>query len=60
VKTKDQLKTKVIELVEELKDKGIFVKFTRLDDATENTSIESACKEKCLGIKFEFSGPRTP
>jgi hypothetical protein len=22
--------------------------------------IESTCKEKCLGIKFEFSGPRTP
>jgi transposase len=31
-----------------------------MDDAEKNASIERAFKEKCLGIKFEFSGPRTP
>jgi hypothetical protein len=40
VKSKDQVKSKVVELVEELKDKGGFVKFMRLDDAGENVSIE--------------------
>jgi hypothetical protein len=50
----------VVELVEELKDKGRFVKYVRLDDARENYSIERASKEKYLGIKFEFSVPRTP
>jgi hypothetical protein len=50
----------VVELLGLLKDKGRFVKFIRLDNAVENASIERACKEKCLGIKFEFSAPRTP
>jgi hypothetical protein len=49
----------VVELFKELKDKGRFVKYKRLDDAMENISIEKVCKEKYLGIKFEFSGPRT-
>jgi hypothetical protein len=48
----DQLKSKMVELVEYLKEEGRFVKFIRLDDAGENASIEWACKEKCLGIKF--------
>jgi hypothetical protein len=37
----------VVELVEALKDKEIFVKYERLDNSGENTSIERACKEKC-------------
>jgi hypothetical protein len=60
VKSKKQSKAKVVELVEEIKDKVIFVKYIRMDDAGENASIERACKEKCLGIKFEFSGSRKP
>jgi hypothetical protein len=43
-----------------LKDKGIFVKFIRLDNAGENASVERDCKEKCLGINFEFSDLRIP
>jgi hypothetical protein len=40
VKNKDQLKTKVVELVEELKDKERFVKYLSLDDAGENAFTE--------------------
>jgi hypothetical protein len=54
------LKIKVVELVRELKNKVRFVKFIRLDDAGENVFIKRACQEKFLGIKFDFSGPRTP
>jgi hypothetical protein len=52
VKTKDQLRIKVVE-IEELKDEGRSVKYI---DARENASIERACKEKNLDIQFEFSG----
>jgi ubiquinone/menaquinone biosynthesis C-methylase UbiE len=58
VKSKDKFKSKLVQLIEDLKDKGKFVNFTRLDDAGENTSIERAYKEKYSGIKFEFSDPR--
>jgi hypothetical protein len=40
VKSEDQLKNKLVELVEDLKDKGRFVKYVRLDDDGENDSIE--------------------
>jgi hypothetical protein len=60
VKSKDHLKTKVVELVKDLKHKGRFVKYVRPDDSGENASIKRACKEKCLDVKFEFSSPRTP
>jgi hypothetical protein len=30
----------------------------RRDDAEENASIERACKDKCLCIKYDFSGSR--
>jgi hypothetical protein len=49
VKSKYQLRTKVVELVEELKYKGISDKFIRMYDSGENASIEKDCKEKCLG-----------
>jgi hypothetical protein len=42
VKRKDQMKTKVVELVEESNDKGSFAKCVRLDDGGENASIEKA------------------
>jgi hypothetical protein len=49
----------VVELVEDLKERGRFVKYIRLNDAGKNASIERPCKDECLGIKFEFSVPRT-
>jgi hypothetical protein len=60
VKSMHQVKSKVVELFEALKDIVRFVKYARLDDAGENASIERACKEKRLSIEFEFSGPRKP
>jgi hypothetical protein len=60
VRRKDQLKTKVVELVELSKGKGRFVKYESLDDDGENAAIVNACKHNYLEIKFEFSGPRTP
>jgi hypothetical protein len=44
LKSKDQLKIKILALVEELKDKGRFFMYIILDDAGENASIERACK----------------
>jgi hypothetical protein len=60
VKSEDQLKTKVVELVEELNKICRFDKYIRLDDAEGNASIERACKEKCLDIKFELGNPGKP
>jgi hypothetical protein len=44
MKSKDQLKTKVLDLVEELKDKGRFVKNVRLDDNRENAPLKVIVK----------------
>jgi hypothetical protein len=38
VKSKDKLKSKVIELFEELNDKGIFVSYVMIYDIGENAS----------------------
>jgi transposase InsO family protein len=60
LKKKDELKDKVVELIKELKNENIQVKFLRLDDAGENYALEKECKQQNLGVKFEYSGPRTP
>ena len=57
---KSDLKGKLVDLIVELKDLKRTVKFLRLDDAGENFALEKACKQLNLGVKFEFSGPRTP
>jgi hypothetical protein len=44
VKIKDQLKTNVFELDEELKDKGRFVKYVRMDNVGENAFIKGLVK----------------
>jgi hypothetical protein len=36
------------------------LKFIRCDDAGENVSMKSDHDIKSFGVKFEFSGPRTP
>jgi hypothetical protein len=57
---KDELKDKVVELVKELKNENIRVKFLRLDDAGENYALEKECKQQNLAVKFEYSGSCTP
>jgi hypothetical protein len=49
LKTKGNLKVKVMTLLTDLKIAGVEVRFIRCDDSGEG-----------YGIKFEFSGPRTP
>ena len=56
MKTKSELKERVIDLIKELRN----VKYLRLDDAGENFALEKLCKQQNLQVKFEFSGPRTP
>ena len=57
---KNDIKNKLINLVDDLKDLQKTVKFLRLDDAGENFALEKACKQRQLGLQFEFTGPRTP
>ena len=45
LKGKGDLKNKLIDLMDELKDLKKTVKFLRLDDAGENFALEKACKQ---------------
>ena len=56
LKAKSELKEKVIDLINELKN----FKFLRVDDAGENFALEKQCKRQNLNVKFEYTGPRTP
>jgi hypothetical protein len=57
---KDKSKDKIVELIKELKNENIHVQVLRLDDAGEIHGLEKECRQQNLGIKFEYSGPRTP
>ena len=50
------LKDKVVDLIEELKDQKKYAKYLRLANDGENIALEKACKQRRLGIKFEYSG----
>jgi hypothetical protein len=52
LKKKDELKDKLVELIKELKNEIIWVKFLRPDDAGENYVLEKECKQKNLAVKF--------
>ena len=54
------LKVKMIHLLTDLKIADVNVMFIRCDDAGENRSIKVDHRIKSFGVKFEFSGPRTP
>ena len=60
MKAKSELKYKVVDLFKKLKTLQHVVAFIRCDDAGENRSLEAMCKQEGLGIKFEYSGPKTP
>jgi hypothetical protein len=59
LKKKDELKDKEVDLIKELKNKNIQVKFLRLGDSGENYALEKECKHQNLAVKFEYSGPCT-
>jgi hypothetical protein len=60
LRAKGDLKAKVTTLLTDLKIAGVKVKFIRCDDSGENKALFEECRSKGFGIKFEFSGPRTP
>jgi hypothetical protein len=60
LKNKLDLKVKIKTLLTDLKIANWNVRFIRCDDAGENMTIKNDPEIKSFGIKFEFSGPRTP
>jgi hypothetical protein len=60
MKNKSDLKARIKMLLTDLKIADQIVKFIRCDDAGENMKMKNDPDIKSFGIKFEFSGPRTP
>jgi hypothetical protein len=60
LKNKSDLKSKVMTLLTDLKIAEINVKYIRCDDSGENKALFEACQAQGYGVKFEFSGPKTP
>jgi hypothetical protein len=60
LKTKSDLKTKIIDLLTHLKVSEIKAQYIRCDDAVEIRSIKDDLDVKRFVVKFEFSGRRTP
>jgi hypothetical protein len=60
LKNKSELKSKVMTLLTDLKIAETNVKYIRCDDSGENKALFDACQAQGYGVKFEFSGPRTP
>jgi hypothetical protein len=60
LKRKSDLKEKVNTLLTDSQIAGLNVKFIRCDDAGENVSMKSDQDIKSFGVKFNFSGPKTP
>jgi hypothetical protein len=60
LKNKTDLKSKFMTLLTDLKIAGINLKYIRCDDSGENKALFGACQAQGYGVKFKFSGPRTP
>jgi hypothetical protein len=60
MKNKSDLKTRIKTLLTDLKIANRIMKFIKCDDAEENMTMKNDPEIKSFGIKFEFSGPRTP
>jgi hypothetical protein len=60
LKTKGNLKVKVMNLLTDLKIAGVYVQIIRCNNSGENKALHEECLSKGYGIKLEFSGPRTP
>jgi hypothetical protein len=60
MKDKSDLKYKMKTLLTDLKIAGINVKCIRCNVAGENIALKNELDIKTHGVKFEFSGPRTP
>jgi hypothetical protein len=60
LKNNSELKCKVKTMLTDSKVAGLNVKYIRCDDAGENMSMNNDLDIKFLGVKFKFSGLRTP
>ena len=60
LKSKSELKSKMMDLLTDLKIASIDVKIIRCNNASENKVFYEECRSKGMNIRFEFSGPRTP
>jgi hypothetical protein len=60
MKNKSNIKARIKMLLTDLKIAIRIVKLIRCDDAGENMTMKNDPEIKSFGIKFEFSGPRTP
>jgi hypothetical protein len=60
MKSKLHIKVRIKTLLTDLKIANRIVKFIRCDDAGKNMTMKNDPEIKSFGIKFEFSGPRTP
>jgi hypothetical protein len=60
LKSKDELKIKMIELIEWMTSQDKKIKFLRCDNAGENIALQQQCKKLNLQIIFEYTAPNTP
>jgi transposase InsO family protein len=60
LRAKSDLKAKVTTLLTDLMIAGVNLKFIGCDDSGQNKALFEECPYKGYGIKFKFSGPRTP
>ena len=60
LKEKSDLAKTIMNLLLDLKQKGIIVKYIRCDNAGEHLTLQQQCLQKGLGIEFEFTSRSTP
>jgi hypothetical protein len=60
LKNKSDLKVKIKTLLTDLKIANQNLRFIKCDDSGKNMTMKNDPEIKSFGIKFEFSGPRTP
>jgi hypothetical protein len=60
LKSKSELKSKMMVLLTDLKIASIDVKIIHCDNSGENKAFYEKCRSKGVNIRFEFSGRRTP
>jgi hypothetical protein len=61
-KKKDEVVESTCELIKQLKDKNLEIKFLRMDNTGENQLLEARCKSKDwqFGFEFEYTARATP
>jgi Reverse transcriptase (RNA-dependent DNA polymerase)/gag-polypeptide of LTR copia-type len=60
LKTKDEVKDKMTQWVDEIRSKRMEVKTLRCDNAAENKDFSKHSKQAQMGLIFEFTAPHTP